>query len=162
LFRSRKDAVKALTDIARAQQLCLKLLGLEAGAGSCFAHQVGKCRGACVGKEPMIMHNMRLQLALSALKLKPWPFPGRAGLRERDWRGETDLHVCDNWVYLGTARNDEELAALCGGDAAEGGAAPSRTDAPPFDADVYRILARHFAKNPKLDWIDLRRPQTRT
>jgi DNA polymerase III subunit epsilon len=166
LFRSRNDAVKALTDIARAQQLCLKLLGLETGAGSCFAHQVGKCRGACVGKEPAIMHKMRLQLALSALKLKPWPFPGRIGLRERDWRGDTDLHVCDNWVYLGTARSDEELAALCGGDATECRDAAEFGDpgmaARTFDPDVYRILSRHFAKTPKLDWIDLRRPQTRS
>jgi DNA polymerase-3 subunit epsilon len=161
LFHSRKDAVKALTDIARAQQLCLKLLGLETGAGSCFAHQVGKCRGACVGKEPVIMHRMRVQLALSALKLKPWPFPGRIGLRERDWRGDTDLHVCDNWVYLGTARSDEELADLSGGGGA-GGAVGASAVMPDFDPDVYRILTRHFAKNPKLDWIDLRRPQTRS
>jgi DNA polymerase III subunit epsilon len=56
LFRSRKDARKALTDIARAQQLCLKVLGLEQSDGSCFALPVGKCRGACVGKEPLALH----------------------------------------------------------------------------------------------------------
>ncbi|MGA2707345.1 MAG: exonuclease domain-containing protein [Steroidobacteraceae bacterium] len=145
LFRSRKDALKALTDIARSQRLCLKVLGLEQSAGSCFAYQLGKCRGACVGKEPLALHGMRLQLALSALKLKAWPFPGRVALRERDDGGGADLHVCEDWAYLGTARSDEDLADLCAADLHR-----------PFDADVYRILVRHFAGKQKLDWLDLR------
>src|SRR6202171_4528706 len=43
VFHSEKDARKALTDIARARELCLKILGLEDSAGSCFAYQVGQC-----------------------------------------------------------------------------------------------------------------------
>jgi DNA polymerase-3 subunit epsilon len=147
VFHSEKDAHKALSDIARAQQLCLKVLGFEDGAGSCVAFQFGKCRGACMGKEPLILHHMRLQLALSSLKLKAWPFPGRIALRERNPRG-TDLHVVDHWTYLGTARTEEELAAL--------GAKDSSVA---FDVDVYRILLRYFAKNPKLDWLDLQRAE---
>jgi DNA polymerase III subunit epsilon len=153
VFHTEKDARKALSDIARAHELCLKVLGLEDSAGSCFAYQVGKCRGACLGKEPLILHNMRLQLALSSLKLKSWPFPGRIALRERDPRGGipermqgTDLHVVDHWTYLGTARTEEELADLGARESSAG-----------FDVDVYRILVRYFAKNPRLDWLDLRR-----
>jgi DNA polymerase III subunit epsilon len=153
LFRSRKDALKALTDIARAQQLCLKALGLEESAGSCFAFQLGKCRGACVGKEPISLHRMRLQLALSSLKLKSWPFPGRIALREQDGRGRADLHVLEDWIYLGTAHSEEDLAEL------RQAALPRR-----FDADVYRILVRHFSdrstaspgRRERLDWHDLR------
>src|SRR4029077_5443248 len=81
--RGTADARKEITDIERAHQLCLKVLGLEQSEGSCFALQVGKCRGACTGREPLILHTMRLQLALSALKIKSWPFPGRIALRER-------------------------------------------------------------------------------
>jgi DNA polymerase-3 subunit epsilon len=149
LFRSRKDAARALTDIARAQGLCLKLLGLEEAAGSCFGHQLGRCRGACVGKEPALLHGMRVQLALSALKLKAWPFPGRVALRERNWRDETELHVCDGWAYLGTARNDEELQSL-----------QCQCRPHGVDPDVYRILARQLAAKPQLDWIDLRHPMS--
>jgi DNA polymerase-3 subunit epsilon len=152
VFHSEKDARKALADIARAQHLCLKVLGFEDGPGSCFAYQVGKCKGACVGKEPLILHNTRLQLALSSLKLKAWPFPGRIALRERDARGGapgfargTELHVLDHWTYLGTARTEEQLAELRAGD-------PSIA----FDVDVYKILVRYLARNPRLDWIDLR------
>jgi DNA polymerase-3 subunit epsilon len=152
VFHSDKDARKALKDVAGAQQLCLKVLGLEEAAGSCFAYQVGKCKGACTGREPAILHNVRLQLALSVLKLKAWPFPGRIALRERGpwggaqgWTGGSDLHVVDHWTYLGTARSEEELAAL-----------GTKDSSAPFDVDVYRILVRYFAKNPALDWVDLR------
>jgi DNA polymerase-3 subunit epsilon len=158
VFHSQKDGRKALTDIARAHSLCHKMLGLEQGdfvtgliqgadprvelgAGSCFAYQVGKCKGACVGKEPLMLHNARLQMALSSLKLKPWPFPGRVALEE----GRSEYHVLDHWTYLGTARSDEELAEL-GSKEAFGA----------FDVDVYRILVRYLAKNPKIKWHDLR------
>jgi DNA polymerase III subunit epsilon len=139
VFHSAKDARKALTDIARARELCLKLLGLEHSEGSCFALQVGKCRGACTGKEPLLLHQMRVQLALSALKIKRWPFRGRVGLREGD-----EIHVLDHWTYLGTARSEEELAALSAREADFA-----------FDVDVYRILARYFSTHPKLAWHDL-------
>ena len=70
-FRAEKDAWRALEGKAREAGLCLKTLGLEAGAGSCFAYQVRKCRGACIGKEPRALHDARLQMALVPLKFKP-------------------------------------------------------------------------------------------
>ena len=152
VFHSEKDALKALTDIARGRELCLKVLGLEESAGSCFALQVGKCRGACAGREPLILHNMRVQMALSALKIKSWPFPGRIALRERAAGGFSsdgtrggEYHVLDHWMYLGTAGTEEELAALS-----------TRSAHAAFDADVYKILLRYFSNHPKLDWHDLR------
>ena len=140
VFQSAKDGRKALTDIARAHSLCLKVLGLETGSGSCFAYQIDKCRGACLGKESIALHDVRLRLALSSLKLKPWPFPGRVALAD----GRSECHVVDHWTYLGTARSDDELVELRGKPAAG------------FDVDVYRILVRYFAKNPRVVWHDLR------
>jgi hypothetical protein len=58
---------------------------------------------------------------------------------------DADLHVVDHWTYLGTARTDEELAEL-----------GARQSSAMFDVDVYRILVRYLAKNPHLDWLDLR------
>jgi DNA polymerase-3 subunit epsilon len=151
VFHSDKDARKALVDIARAAQLCLKVLGLEESEGSCFALQVGKCRGACAGKEPLILHAMRLKMALAALKIKSWPFPGRIALRERptgaflpDGTRGGEFHVLDRWMYLGSARSEEELAAL-----------GARRAYPAFDVDVYKILQRYFSNHPNLDWHDL-------
>ncbi len=156
IFHAEKDACKALTDIARASQLCLKVLGMEESEGSCFALQVGKCRGACVGREPLILHAMRLKLALSALKIKSWPFPGRIALRERatgaflrDGTRGGEFHVLDRWMYLGSARSEEELASL------------RLTRAyPAFDVDVYKILQRYFSNHPNLEWHDLRAHDT--
>jgi DNA polymerase III subunit epsilon len=139
VFQSEKDARKALTDIAHAHQLCLKVVGLEESAGSCFALQVGKCRGACTGKEALVLHNMRAQLAMSKLKIKSWPFAGRIALRERG-----ECHVLDHWAYLGSARCEAELAELS---AKEHGGT--------FDVDVYKILVRYFSNHSKLDWHDL-------
>jgi DNA polymerase-3 subunit epsilon len=145
VFHSHKDARKALTDIARAQRLCLKILGLEPGAGSCIAYQIGKCKGACVGQEPLALHALRSRMALSPLALKPWPFPGRVALRERGALGAVELHVVDHWTYLGTARSEEDLASLAAKEAVAR-----------FDPQVYRILVRHLANRPRLDWLDLR------
>ena len=152
VFHSQKDARKALSEIAQAQHLCLKVLGLESSEGSCFALQMGKCRGACVGKEALILHNMRTQLALSALKIKSWPFPGRIAVHERHSSGfaadgsrEADVHVLEDWSYLGTARSSDELEALNTAQAPRG-----------FDVDVYRILVRYLSMHPQLQWRDLR------
>ena len=141
VFQSQKDARKALTDIARAHSLCLKVLGLEETSGSCVGFQMGKCRGACLGKEPLALHEARLFMAVSALKLKPWPFPGRVALKE----GRDEFHVLDHWVYLGTARSEDELTAL-----------QDQAAQVPFDVDVYRILVRYLKNNPKIVWHDLR------
>jgi DNA polymerase-3 subunit epsilon len=118
----------------------LKVLGFEDGPGSCFAFQVGKCKGACAGKEPLLVHRLRAHMALAALKLKAWPFPGRVAIQE----GHAEYHVLDHWRYLGTARSDEELQELAG-----------RKAGVQFDADVYRIVMRHLAKHPDARWHDL-------
>ena len=98
-----------------------------------------------------MLHMVRLQMALSSLKLKPWPFPGRVALTEAVFQGAAsesggcEYHVLDHWVYLGTARSEEELSELA--------AKPTRAS---FDVDVYRILVRYLAKNPAFKWHDLR------
>jgi DNA polymerase-3 subunit epsilon len=144
MFHSPKDARKALTDIAKAKQLCLKVLGLEQSEGSCLAHQLGHCKGACAGKEPRILHAVRVQMALASLKFKAWPFPGRVALVERGAMGSVDSHVLDHWAYLGTARSEEELAMLA-----------RSNDRCAFDPQVYRILVRYLANHAKLEWQDL-------
>ncbi len=131
-FRAEKDAWRALEGKAREAGLCLKTLGLESGDGSCFAYQVKKCRGACVGKEPRALHDARLQMALAPLRFKPWPFAGAIGIREpAPGAGGTHIHVIDHWSHLGIARDEDEVQALLRG-----------ADAVTFDADSYRIIGR--------------------
>ena len=131
-FRSERDAKRALEGKARETGLCLKVMGLERGEGSCFALQIGRCRGACVGREPRALHDARLRLALASLRVKPWPFPGPIGIRERGVAGEGSvLHVIDRWRHLGTAASEDEVGDLV-----------ARATATGFDPDSYRIIAR--------------------
>ena len=135
-FRSRRDAAKALEQMVRAHQLCARALGLEEGEGSCFGFQVGRCRGACCGQEPLALHAARVRLSLAPHKLRRWPFGGRIGIRERDWRGLEETHVFDRWRYLGTVDATGEFDRL-----------PDACDAD-FDLDCYRILCRLLDRLP--------------
>ena len=139
MFRSRATAIEALRDIAATHGLCNILLGLEKREGACFAHQIKRCRGACVGLESHEQHALRLKQALGSLRTLPWPFEGRIAIRENTRDGEaTELHVLDHWCYLGTVRNESEWHDLT----------ESRA-APVFDVDTYKILKRYLAKPPR-------------
>ena len=139
LFRSRSAALEALRDIAAAHQLCPIVLGLEKGKGPCFAHQLKRCRGACVGKESRAHHGMRLAAALAQLRMRPWPFKGRIGVREHG-ATQGEIIVLDRWCYLGTVRSEAELGEL------DGLHLPAA-----FDLDTYKILTRYFAR-PRGDY----------
>ncbi len=127
LFRRRGDAERALEGLVREHQLCMKRLGLERGAGSCIGFQLGRCRGACAGGEAPALHALRVRLALSGIRRRDWPFAGRIAIRERDWRGNEEIHVFDRWCHLGTATDAVELAEF-------------QWRPGMFDPDMYRIL----------------------
>lgn len=110
-FRTEAMAVRVLKHHAREHQLCLRVLGLEGGEGSCVAHQVGQCRGACIGKEPLALHELRAQMAFAGQGYRAWPFAGRVALT--DTREEVGaIHVFERWCYVGTANTEAEAAEL--------------------------------------------------
>jgi len=148
MFRSRRDAANALRGLAAQHRLCLRRLGLDAtGAaeGACSAHASGRCAGCCVDAEPIARHDARLHMALAPLRVKPWPFPGRIGIREHDpVTGSSALHVVDRWCYLGSAGGEDELHDLL-----------EARHEPCFDADSYRILSRYLAQAGSSVLVDL-------
>jgi DNA polymerase-3 subunit epsilon len=134
-YRSERDARRALEEIARSRQWCLKLLGLEAGEGSCLGYQVGHCKGACVGAEPQARHLARVKLGLMRLHLPAWPHEGAVVVREG--AGErTELHVFDAWQHCATFRPQD-----CDVPLSEIVNSP-RLHYREFDYDSYRILTR--------------------
>ena len=145
-FRTERDAWRAVEGKAREAGLCLKVLGRERGEGSCFGLQVGRCRGACVGREPLALHDARVRLALAPLRLRPWPFPGPVGLREPGPSGEIVLHVVDRWRHLGTVADTDGVAELL------------RTAPGGFDPDGYRIVARCLERAAVRDVVRLDLP----
>jgi DNA polymerase-3 subunit epsilon len=127
-----------LEALAGEHGLCWRMLGWEKRGGPCFARQVRRCRGACVGEESALAHGLRLATALAPRKLRDWPWPGRAIVREQSaTSGLEAVHVFDRWHHVGTARDASSLEELI----------QARVDIG-FDPDVYKILVDYFAKHP--------------
>ena len=133
-YRAARDARRALEALAREHRWCFKLLGLEDGPGSCVGLQVGRCKGACVGKEPALLHLARVKLGLMPQKLKAWPHDGPVMLREG--AGERrQCHIIDAWQHLGSVdAGDEDAIAMF--------ERIARRGVERFDIDAYRILTR--------------------
>ncbi|HVO88660.1 MAG TPA: exonuclease domain-containing protein [Casimicrobiaceae bacterium] len=146
-FASRAAARACLRDLARDHELCWLRIGLERRPqGPCFARQLKRCRGVCVGEESVADHDARLAAALAARAIPPWPWPGAALIRESSPEADRiDVHVIRQWSWQGTARDDEELQRLL--------EAPMRSEP---DVDVTRLLLRRYATRPS-DFIDARK-----
>ena len=113
LFRSKKSATEALRKIALDDKLCPRMIGIESGKGVCFSHQLKRCDGVCAGKQSPELHYLRLKQALIPLRLKSWPYPGMICIREfNEDTDRTQLHVFENWCYLGTAQDEAELEEI--------------------------------------------------
>ena len=133
-FSSRRQAREALRSLADQHALCWTALGLEKRPGPCFARQLKRCAGACVGAESGAEHAERLARALAALAIPAWPCAGMAALRECSAGSErVDVHVLRDWCWLGTARDEGDLAHII--------EAPPR---PEFDVDIAKLLLRRY------------------
>jgi DNA polymerase-3 subunit epsilon len=142
VYRSKRQALESLRELATNHSLCPQGLGLESGKGACFASQIGQCKGVCAGRESATVHHLRLQLALAAQRLQAWPYRGRVALREHNaHNGRTDVHIFDQWCHLATVQDEEALAST----------RESRSDAAPlaFDLDTYRLLLKRLSGAPQ-------------
>ncbi|MBO4123648.1 3'-5' exoribonuclease [Cupriavidus gilardii] len=132
---SRAGAYSRLRELAEQHGLCQATLTLEQRGRigtPCFARQLHRCAGACVGAEPLRAHRERLADALRPLAIAPWPFAGPIAWREQN-HARAQWHVIDNWCYLGSVASLAEAATLLG--------EPAR-----FDLDSYQILAPHHER----------------
>ncbi len=133
-YRSKRQALDALRALAGTHGLCPRLLGLESGKGPCFACQIGHCKGACCGREPLHLHRLRVQMALTAQRLHAWPHAGKVAIREYHApSGRTDIHVFDQWCHIDTVHDPSDLDAL-----------NSKGRTLSFDLDTYRLLQKRL------------------
>jgi DNA polymerase-3 subunit epsilon len=139
LFRSERKARNALVRLATRHRLCHCLLGVSAlvNAG-CPACPVDQRASACVGRIDRKKQLLRVFGALEPLRIPAWPHRGPVGIRER-----SDIHVVDQWRFLGTARTESELYALL--ECHPGG----------FDPRLYVVLKRTLARLPASRIVDL-------
>lgn len=130
LFATRRAALEKLRELVDLHQLCAGLAGLEklSRGRPCFARQLARCRGACVGAEPAQAHAARLRQALEAWRVIVWPYPGAVGIVEES-DGCRQTHVVDHWFYVGSIDG-------------AGGAKLKRPARRIFDVDSYKILVK--------------------
>jgi len=131
LFATRKAALEQLRLIVETERLCPAVCGLETAVRgrACFARQIARCLGACVGEEPLEEHYLRLRAALEEMRIVVWPYPGPMGIVE-ECDGWKQTHVVDRWFYIGSIDYVK-------------GAPPIRQPARrTFDVDTYKILVR--------------------
>jgi DNA polymerase-3 subunit epsilon len=144
LFRSPRQAKTMLDSKVRDAALCPRICGMETGRhGACCAHQLGRCQGACCGKETRNSHNQRLRKTLEDQHIHAWPYSGMLVIREESPR-QTDYHLIDQWCHLTTLQRQPESAVIT-----------PDADAS-FDLDSYRMLIRfldqgveHFVLPPE-------------
>ncbi len=135
LFKSQRQAEEFLRDAAREHHLCHRLIGLESGRGPCFGYQIHTCEGACVGEEPALLYNMRVEAAFSGRKVKAWPFKGAIVLQEQAPDGESgEAFLVDNWCLVGSGRFGDGTEQF--------DMRPSQR----FDYDTYKILLRFIGE----------------
>lgn len=130
VYPTKGKAKSTLEDLMKTYQLCPKLMGLEKSTKACFSYQLGKCKGACIGKEPMALYNMRVEFALQRSKIASWPYKSPVAIA----LDETNAVVVDQWIVMGYL--DQAQSEY-----------PSFRSVPKlFDMDTYRIL-KSFIKN---------------
>lgn len=134
LYGSRREALVALRKLVEANNLCHAVCGIGTTkvGEPCVGFKQRTCRGACIGKEDISLHNARLMSALARYKISEWPFDGPVALVERDEFGmREDFHVIDRWRHLGVALRQHELDELLENP-------PTRH----FDPDLYRLISK--------------------
>ncbi len=63
-YTTQKEARAHLQFLVDEFHLCQKLCGLYPANGACFYHQINRCHGACLGKEPADEYNYRVDEAI--------------------------------------------------------------------------------------------------
>jgi DNA polymerase III subunit epsilon len=142
LYNNRAAARLAVTEAARHARLCFKQLGLERRRpdAPCFAYQVGRCAGACIGEVTAAQHAGETQRTLTALSGRPWHHDSPFVVQEQGLDGKVVGMVFARGFFKGW---------VMGGDTDYTGirAALAATD-PPFDLDLYRLASHVLAKRP--------------
>lgn len=146
VFRSKKSVNDFLIHFGKQFMLCEKLLGIDHSAGTCFGYRLGKCKGACHGKEKPLMYNLRFMEAFSIHKFKKWPFEGPVIIEDVSGDGGSkDRFVVNNWCIMGLL-NPETSEVETYSDVG-------------FDLDTYKILSTFIFKNSSQKYIRPLRPE---
>jgi DNA polymerase-3 subunit epsilon len=140
LFRSQRSAIEMFETLIAQNKLCKKILSLEKAPSSCFAYQIKRCLGACIGKEDIRIHNKRLLDILQHYQNKVWPFPGLIGIIEQSLTtGYQEIYLINHWCYVGKTEYNNNVKVDF-----------SKLKLnKQFDLDIYKILVSAIYKKNK-------------
>jgi DNA polymerase-3 subunit epsilon len=134
VFKTKRQAVAYLSDLAKEHKICPKLLGAEAGKGMCFSYQLGNCSGACAGKIESFKYNMQVEELFADRRLRAWPYKDKVTLKYYDKEHQkAEVFVIDNWMLEKAEVYEEQDSHPLLGSLAH-----------LFDYDVYKVLVRHM------------------
>ncbi len=129
LYDKRGAAKTSLLTTVKTFDLCPKLCGLEKAKGACFSYQLGRCKGACIGKESSDTYNRRLLLAFEHKRIQSWPYDGPVIVYESQSDSVVRSgFIVDQWSIIGKITQEEDYAPVV-----------TRYEAI-FDYDAYKIL----------------------
>ena len=134
LYETRTRAKKQLDLLTRTFQLCPKLMGLEKAKSACFSYSLGRCKGACVGKESRELYNRRFEVALERNRVELWPYETAVAVRLDE---ENNGVVINNWMIQGFYE--------------AGDPSTFQNFETSFDVDEYKIIRRFLRENKR--WI---------
>lgn len=134
VYPRRGAAKQSLETIVKTFELCPKLLGLEKASGACFWHQLHKCAGACIGKEPASAYNERLATAFEHNRIQAWPYPSPIVIRDR---AAASGIIVDRWCVIAEFSQDEDCDPII------------TTGQRLFDLDTYKIIRTYIAQKSK-------------
>jgi DNA polymerase-3 subunit epsilon len=130
LYDKRSTAKTSLVTIIKTFDLCPKLCGIEKAQGACFSYQLGKCKGACIGKESREVYNRRVLLAFEHKRIQTWPYDGPVIVQEIAAADAVNANgfIVDQWSIIGKISQEEDFE-------------PTITHYEAiFDYDAYKIL----------------------
>lgn len=87
-----------LQELSKKYELCAKMTGLQSIKGACFDHQIGQCKGVCVGKESPEDYNKRVEKAIESFSLQCGTYMVWLKGRNRD---EKAFIYIENGIYQG-------------------------------------------------------------
>lgn len=142
VYPRRTQARQTIEAITKLHDLCPKLMGIEKSKGACFARQLRKCHGACVGAESTSVYNSRVITAFERQRIQAWPYRGAVLVEER-MGNEVWGIVVDQWCVVAEINQDEYCEPVI------------TPQAKHFDLDTYKILQSFMSA--KLDKLKVQR-----
>ncbi len=138
-FPTLRKANNALLRFATKHRLCHCLLGVCQRTGASCAIVDRHRPAGCAQSQGWKKELLRVFEALQPMRIPVWPHDGPLGTRER-----SDMHVVDQWQYLGTARTESDIHELL------------QSGPIAFDTRSYRLLRQSLAQMRPANMVDLR------